>query len=351
MTHAGKYLQILSPLPSTQTNMPCVVLAHNEALILPEFLRHYRDIGVDRFFIVDDRSTDGSLDFLRAQPDVTIFTPVEGSTYRKDKRFWRAELLDTYCSGKWVVVPDVDEHLVYRGIEDGRNLAALIRSLEEQGEESMHSTMLDMYCDKPLKDHRYEGGRLIDAFPLFDGPDHYFRMAVSRNIQAKFPTPTCFAFGGMRQRLFEPLSINPGSRRERILKRSCDISGEFAANGLGLLKMNWARLRLKQMINAGPVYNCSKLPLVKWRTGLTFFGGAHAVSEPLRLSNQRSVLLHFKFSAGAEGLRYIAERGQHWGGSHFYKRMIGQDSPLEQSPLFTGTVRYQSSSSLGRFLA
>ena len=118
MTHAGKYLQILSPLPSTQTNMPCVVLAHIEALILPEFLRHYRDIGVDRFFIVDDRSTDGSLDFLRAQPDVTIFTPVEGSTYRKDKRFWRAELLDTYCSGKWVVVPDVDEHLVYRGIED-----------------------------------------------------------------------------------------------------------------------------------------------------------------------------------------------------------------------------------------
>ncbi len=351
MTHTGTYLQSLSPLPQVQAKMPCVVLAHNELLILPEFLRHYREIGVDRFLIVDDRSTDGSIEFLREQPDVIIFTPVEGSTYRKDKRFWRAELLDTYCSGKWVVVPDVDEHLVFKGVDDRRDLFAVVRSLEDEGAEALHAVMLDMYCDKPLQDHRYEDGRLIDSFPLFDGPDHYFRLAVSRNIRAKFPSPTCFAFGGMRQRLFEPLSIGTNTRRARILKWSCDIAGDFAPQGFAMLKLNFARLRLNRMIHSRPIYNCSKLPLIKWRHGMSFFGGAHAVSNYLRLSAQRSVLLHFKFSAGAEGLRYIAERGQHWGGSKLYKRMIGQGSPLDISPVFAGTLRFETVASLGRFLA
>ena len=118
-----------------------------------------------------------------------------------------------------------------------------------------------------------------------------------------------------------------------------------------MLKLNFARLRLNRMIHSRPIYNCSKLPLIKWRHGMSFFGGAHAVSNYLKLSTQRSVLLHFKFSAGAEGLRYIAERGQHWGGSHFYKRMIGQDSPLSNSPIFVGTSRYKTSASLERFLA
>ncbi|MEI6800046.1 MAG: glycosyltransferase family 2 protein [Pseudomonadota bacterium] len=350
MTYTGKYLQILSPLPSTQTNMPCVVLAHNEALILPEFLRHYRDIGVDRFFIVDDRSTDGSLDFLRAQPDVTIFTPVEGSTYRTDKRFWRAELLDTYCSGKWVVVPDVDEHLVYRGMEDGRDLSALIRSMKDEGAEAMHATMLDMYCDKPLRDHRYEGGRLIDDFPLFDGPDHYFRMAVSWRTGLEMQTPTAFAFGGMRQRLFETLPILPDSWRYRLLRRYCDIAGNFDTRGLDNLTLLWVRLRLRRMLHSFQIYNCSKLVLLIWRKGMMFSGGAHAVSERLLLSRQRAVILHFKFAAGTDGLEYIAQRGQHAGGSELYKRLLRQTQIVSATPVFEGTRNYASSASLGRLL-
>lgn len=189
MTHNGKYLQSLSPLPKSQAKMPCVVLAHNELLIFPDFLRHYREIGVDRFLIVDDRSTDGSVEFLQNQVDVTIFAPIEGSTYQKDKRFWRAELLDTYCSCKWVVVPDVDEHFVYKGIDEGRDLFALARALEDEGAEALHAVMLDMYCDMPLQDHQFRGGRLIDEFPMFDGPDYYFRIAAPPRFRKKYPTP------------------------------------------------------------------------------------------------------------------------------------------------------------------
>ena len=44
-------------------------LCWNEGRMLPYFFRHYRSL-VERFFIFDDGSTDGSLEFLRAQPDV-----------------------------------------------------------------------------------------------------------------------------------------------------------------------------------------------------------------------------------------------------------------------------------------
>ncbi len=351
MTHTGTYLQSLSPLPQVQAKMPCVVLAHNELLILPEFLRHYREIGVDRFLIVDDRSTDGSIEFLREQPDVIIFTPVEGSTYRKDKRFWRAELLDTYCSGKWVVVPDVDEHLVFKGVDDRRDLFAVVRSLEDEGAEALHAVMLDMYCDKALQDHRYEGGRLIDAFPLFDGPNYYFRMAVSWRTGLEMKTPAAFAFGGMRQRLFETLAMADGSWTHRILRRYCDIGGDFAPVGLQKLVLLWSRLLLRRIIHNHEIYNCSKLALIKWRSGMVFHGGTHAISERLRLSRQRAVLLHFKFSTGAEGLRYIAQRSQHWGGSRLYKRLIAQEPSLSKSPVFVGTCLYKTSGSLGRLLA
>src|SRR5262249_10844827 len=45
----------------------------NERLRLPAFLKHYRDLGVDRFFIIDNHSADGSGDYLVDQPDVHLF--------------------------------------------------------------------------------------------------------------------------------------------------------------------------------------------------------------------------------------------------------------------------------------
>ena len=38
----------------------------------PAFLAHYRRLGADRFVILDDRSTDGTVAFLAAQPDVMV---------------------------------------------------------------------------------------------------------------------------------------------------------------------------------------------------------------------------------------------------------------------------------------
>ena len=211
--------------------------------------------------------------------------------------------------------------------------------------------MLDMYRDAPLTAHRYDAGRLIDTFPLFDGPDHYFRIAAPRKFRAKYPTPFAFAIGGLRQRLFEPLAVAPGSASERLLRANCDIGGDFSGDGMNGLKLSWARLRLGRLLKSVQLYNCSKIPLLKWRRGMWFYNGAHAVSQPLRLSGQRAALLHFKFAAGVDGLRYNAERGQHVGGAQFYKRIIDQEAILAASPVFEGTFPYAASPSLGRILS
>jgi glycosyltransferase involved in cell wall biosynthesis len=89
-------------------------LCWNEADILDFFFRHY-DPWVDRYFIFDDGSTDGSIDILKAHPKV-------------DWRKWKRSYPDSYLISQtdwlntawkesrgiadWVVIVDIDEHLL-----------------------------------------------------------------------------------------------------------------------------------------------------------------------------------------------------------------------------------------------
>ena len=76
--------------------------------------------------------------------------------------------------------------------------------------------------------------------------------------------------------------------------------------------MNAVGKRLLRDLRKGPSrsLDLSKLALIKWRAGMQFSGGTHAVSRKLRLSERRGALLHYKFTRGAEGILYIAARGQ-----------------------------------------
>jgi hypothetical protein len=347
MAMPGNFVR-LKPLgdPPTGFQLPCVALSHNELRILPEFLSHYRRLGVDRFLIVDDHSTDGSREYLLAQPDVSLFEPAPGSTYSNDKRYWRAELLDAYATHRWVVVPDIDERLVYRDCET-RDLHTLIHDLDAEGAKAMHATMVDMYRDAPLEEQRHDAPTLIESFPLLDGPDHYFRIAAPANFRKKYPVPHCMVIGGMRQRLFQPLKLTAG--QERLLRQSCDIAGPFSGGAGFRLAASLTRFRLRSVLRGKAIYNGSKLPLIRWQPGMTYYNGAHAVSAPIPLSRHSAVLLHFKFAGGVEASRYTAARGQHTNGAQFYKMMLDriEDAP---SPRFDGSLTYRSSVSLLRLL-
>ncbi len=122
----------------------------NERNRLPWFLDYYRRLGVRHFLMVDNGSTDGTADYLVTQPDVSVWHT--DASYRA-ARFgmdWIGWLQIRYGHGRWCLVVDADEFLVYPFC-DTRPLAALTEWLDTGGQRSFPAMLLDMYPKGPLE--------------------------------------------------------------------------------------------------------------------------------------------------------------------------------------------------------
>ncbi|MBT9291725.1 glycosyltransferase family 2 protein [Prosthecodimorpha staleyi] len=91
----------------------------NDADMLGFMFRHY-DPVVDRYFVYDDGSTDGSIEILRAHPKVTLRTLPPGdpksrilSSVRFSDQVWH----ESRGVADWVIVADIDEHLYHPDLE------------------------------------------------------------------------------------------------------------------------------------------------------------------------------------------------------------------------------------------
>jgi hypothetical protein len=87
-------------------------LCWNEARMLPFFFRHYDPI-VDRYFIFDSGSTDGSRTMLGGHPKVTLkYAQVNGPSFALAARnFYNSCWKASRGQADWVVVCNIDEHL------------------------------------------------------------------------------------------------------------------------------------------------------------------------------------------------------------------------------------------------
>ena len=143
---------------SAAPGLPLVAIARNESALLPDFLAHYRALGVQRFFILDDASDDGSPDLLAAEPDVCLL----GSTRRYGDRpapadlaeplrakpdirmvhLWRTALMNRFCADRWALQCDVDEFLL---LPQDMTLGTLVARLERDGAQGVWGGMIDLY--------------------------------------------------------------------------------------------------------------------------------------------------------------------------------------------------------------
>lgn len=230
----------------------CFSTMRNEYPRLAEFLAHYRRLGVDHFLIVDNDSTDGSADYLKDQPDVSLWHIAD--SYR-DGRFgmdWLGALLRRYGHGHWCLTVDADELLIYPDWT-GRDLKALTAHLDRQGIPAMGALMLDLYPSGPLgQADAPADAPLTKRLPWFD-PGPY-------RCQIQHPRRNRWVQGGLRERAFF------ADRPER-----------------------------------SPTLN--KLPLLRWRRGFVYFNSTHSLL-PARLNGAydgpgdarlSGVLLHAKF--------------------------------------------------------
>ncbi len=89
------------------------MLLRNEIAALPFLFTYYRNMGVKRFFMIDDHSEDGTREYLLAQPDTHVFTPSNPFGQANSGNNWLNLLLDRFGTGHWTLVVDADELLIY----------------------------------------------------------------------------------------------------------------------------------------------------------------------------------------------------------------------------------------------
>jgi hypothetical protein len=305
-----------------------LMVTRNEALRLPSALRHLRRLGVDRVLLVDNRSTDGTLD-IAARDDRVSLVDAPGSY--ADSNFgvgWTNALLDRYAQGHWVLVVDADELLVFPGSDrpGGGALCALCRHLDAIGSEALPTILLDCFPERPLRDVRFRSGDdLLAAAPWFEPP------SPRRDVCEHFPYYQ--QYGGLRERLFFP---------EADPKRPARFAHQKLYNLLWRLEplrsSRWFR-------NLAPKRspNITKVPLLRWREGSGLVNSTHMLRPAALAPEQPSgVLLHFKFlqdfHARAED---AVARGAHFDGSREYRRYL---EALERDPAFSlhsgRSVRY-----------
>lgn len=249
----------------------------NEFVRLPYFLKYYREKGISHFLIVDNGSTDASTDYLKDQPDVSVWR-TEGS-YKKSHFGvdWLNWLQRKYGHGHWTLVVDVDEFFIYPFC-DTRPIPALTDWLDTSQVKSFGAMLVDMYPRGDINEVRYRSGQ--DPFEIaswFDSGNYM----ISKNP------------------LYKNLWIQGGAR---------------------------ARVFFADEPRKAPAQN--KIPLVKWHRDYTYISSSHMLlPRGLNLvydegggEKASGCLLHAKFlNTLAVKSAEEMERQQHYAASTEYK--------------------------------
>ena len=298
-------------------------------LRLPAFLQHYRDMGVDRFFIVDNDSSDGSTEYLAGQPDVRLFGTANRYSEAGSGTRWLNALLSEFGVGAWSVAVDIDELLVYPGSEHA-SLHTMTEYLDRHGYEAMACLLLDLYPPGSLKECRYHvGDNLLAAAPYFD-PNPYDKSLV-------YSCPGALIRGGMRERVFYP-----EFRARGLGVRMYDATLDRLAHRVPVLRETpWLRARRRRNPPC-----LTKIPLVRWDEKSRHLS-SHWVS-PKIVAPETGALLHFKFlhDFHDRACQEVA-RGEHYDGASEYQRYADRlGHTPDMTLMYEGSTRFQGTAQL-----
>ena len=321
-------------LPAQTGEIRLFSKVRNERLRLPAFLRHYRALGVERFFLIDNGSTDGSTEYLQAQPDVHLFCTEGRFREARGGTDWLNALLAEFGVDTWCVTVDVDELLWFPGSEF-TCLRKLTNYLDAHGYEALACLLLDLYPAGPLASCEYAPEEdLLKAAPYFDsGP--YVRTKPVEGC-----SPGYGIFGGVRGRVFYP-EARSKSLRWKLRYALC----------------TWLPYRVPSLRNSSLLRkyrpkispNLTKVPLVRWDRKSKYLDVNHSVTSKV-VAQETGVLLHFKFLQDFhEKAIQEAARGEYFDGAGEYRRYwekLKTDPSL--SLMHEGSTRLESPAQLVR---
>lgn len=284
-------LELLSDLEKTRTllNEEFFVVAtmRNEMIMLPHFLEHYRGLGVKAFIISDNCSDDGTRELLLSQDDVVLYSADTGYKHSHYGVAWQQAILANHCVGKWALIADADELLIFPDYEN-TSLIEYVRSIESEGADCIRTDMVDMYPEGDLNDADFT------AFQPFDVAAWHDKAPLI------------------------PWHLGSGYFSNRISSLSA------------------LRHRIDQ--NAEPnAFTSQKYALVKYQPWQRMSQGIHDIANVDCVENE-TWFAHFKYHAGFKN-KILEEirRKQHYDGAKEYRRY--QEMLAESSGNFYSSER------------
>jgi hypothetical protein len=267
----------------------------NEISRLPFFLRYYRSKCADKFFIVDNESSDGTRRYLLDQNDVVLFRTDESYASSNCGANWIEFLLNKYGMGRWCLLVDADEIFIYPHFEFS-TIKQLCWFLEKEGKNGVSSTMVDMYENGFPSLENNNGKELWDIFSYFDE-----NCAGSFYSQMPADGKATIFFGGVRKRVFN-------------------------------------------------AFVClHKTPLIKYTGIQKLISSTHRISHVEYSPLVECALLHFKYDFSfSSRVHEESEREEHWANAKEYKQY---EECLNSNPALTlysdtYSVKYDGSQQL-----
>ena len=158
-------INIIKNLEILSNDIILICVEKDDLIKLKNFIKHHRNIGINKFIILDNNSTDGSFEWLLKQKDVILLqTKTKYSSVNRDA--WINRIIAHYGDNRWYIVLDSDELLVYNDCEN-KKIPDVINYCKENNIVRARTLMLEMYA----KDEYYVSDNLnkyLDELVCFD---------------------------------------------------------------------------------------------------------------------------------------------------------------------------------------
>ncbi|NNE23765.1 MAG: glycosyltransferase family 2 protein [Rhizobiales bacterium] len=231
-----------------ENDIVLITVIRNECDILPAFLQHYADLGVEKFIVIDNDSQDGSQGCLSGLDGLALYHTQQSYRDSIAGINWVNTIAGERCMNRWVLVVDADEFMILPpGIETVQQLRT---AMERRLDMGLYCPMVDFFSDDltAAGSQTYASfDELVTAAPLFMPFEESHLAEIDQYPYVEYRTK-----GGGR-------AVLTGSK------------------------------------NASP--RLGKIPFVFWHQGYRYVKSTH-VGTPLPLGFHNGVLAHFKFRPG-----------------------------------------------------
>lgn len=136
-------------IPFNTKELRLYSVIRNERPRMRFFIEYYKKMGVDRFFFIDNFSTDKIEEELLSYQNVHVYKST--LNFYQTRVIHLKKLVQKYSNGSWCLLVDPDEFLRFP-FDNILNLKSLIIYLEGKKAFGFKTLLLDMYSNKKIKE-------------------------------------------------------------------------------------------------------------------------------------------------------------------------------------------------------